>query len=370
MLGKLSFLNNSIFLSVRCRIALCCLLPDTSLRAQTALRSPHFIVYNNSSVPRLAEQSLARLESLRSAIQALHGESWAAASPLRIWLPKNESQWRNLAIHDSEQGQFSTGPAYQWIIVNPKAANFLEVLSHEYIHAVLNQAFPNLPTWFEEGLCEYYSTLELRTKGNRSSALLGRPPNQRLKELGDLRSIDIIELGSEKLKLNAYARAWAAAYYLWPNYEPGAPLPGKIAINDFPLREITIALPSTQSKFSPLSTIEMAELEIEFRTTTPNAPPLTAAGQAANNAEQIFLDGLRLADQSNPSAAIPLLEKACNLRPSNSTWWQALALTYKEANQLPEASKAIARAIATASSPSETTSALTLQNSLTPSQLP
>ena len=370
MLGKFSFLNNSIFLSVRCAAALCCLLCATSLKAQTALRSPHFILYNNSSTRHLAEQALHRLEQLRSAIQELHGENWAAASPLRIWLPKSESQWRNLAISKSEQGQFISGTRHHWIVANPDATFFLEVISHEYIHAVLYRTLPNLPTWFEEGICEYYSTLELRGKGNRTTAVLGRPPNRRLKELAGLKSIGIIELGGGPLQENGYARAWAAAYHLWPNYKPGSSFPGTIDIGRFPLREFPIGLKLTQTTLNALSPIEMAELEIEFRTAISSGPPLTTAGQAANNAQQIFLQGLRLADESNPTAAIPLLEQACNLRPSNSTWWQALALTYKEANQLPQARTAIARAIATAINPSETTAAITLQKSLNPAQLP
>ncbi len=364
MLGKFSFLNNSIFLSVRCAAALCCLLCETSLKAQTALRSPHFILYNNSSTLRLAEQALHRLEQLRSAIQALHGENWAAASPLRIWLPESESQWRNLTISKSEQGQFISGTRHHWIVANPDATFFLEVLSHEYIHAVLYRTLPNLPTWFEEGICEYYSTLELRGIGNRTTAVLGRPPNQRLKELAGLKSIDIIELSDGPLQENDYARAWASAYHLWPNYKPGSSFPGAIVIGRFPLREFPIDFKPTQTTLNALSPIEMAELEIEFRTAISSGPPLTTAGEAANNAQQIFLEGLRLADESNPTAAIPLLEKACQLRPSNSTWWQALALAYKDANQLPQARTAIARAIDTAISPSESTAALTLQKSL------
>jgi len=303
--------------------------------AQTALRSKNFIWYSRNTKIQTAEKSLERLEQLRAAIIAIHGNEWAAQSPLRIWIPSSAEDWRKLTTGNLEQGLFLSGQREDWITANPDAPRLLEVLSHEYIHAVLHQTLPNLPLWFEEGICEYYSTLAIRNKGNSTEVVLGRPPGN----------------------LSVYAREWAAVYHLWPTYKPGQPLPATVPKADgpFPPRIRPIAYSPPVIEFSALSQVEIKELEIAFLNRVPAA---RSAGVDTTSAEARFLEGLRLSDSGKPNEAIPLLERACSERPSNSSWWYALALALKEANRKDEAKLAIAKALATANNPTERNVAL------------
>lgn len=288
--------------------------------------------------------------------------NWASSRPLRIWLPSNEAEWRKIASTNAEQGIFLSDSNQDWIIVNPAASNFLEVLSHEYIHAVLHRTLPNLPTWFEEGICEYYSTLVLRRKGNRTEVIVGQPPARHRARLDDLPTVAIAELARQPITIDSYAPAWAAAYHLWPSYKSGDKFPESLKVGPYRTRTIAIAYVSPDKTLSPLSTIELREIEIEFRNLFPG---LLAAGSFATaEAEKIFLEGLRLSDSSQTKEAIPLLKQACQLRPSNSTWWQALALAYQEDKQFSEARIAIERALVTARNEAETVAARTLQKSL------
>jgi len=362
MLGNLSSLHNSIFLSVRWIAVLICFFANWQLSAQTAIRSQHFIFYSTPQNLRAAEQGLQRLEELRAAIQALHGKQWVSTSPLRIWMPANEAAWNKFTTTNAEQGIFVSGQSQDWVVVNPGSQSFLEVLSHEYIHAVLHRALPNLPTWFEEGICEYYSNLLLRRKGNRFVAVVGQPPTRHRRILEDLPSIDIDQLASEPITINTYAPAWAIAYHLWPSYKAGDKFPSKLSIGPFSPRTIPLDYISPAKTQSLLSRKEVNELEIEFRNQFPSSnQPIEAA---VSLAESTFLEGLRLSDFGQTGPAILLLEKACALRPSNSSWWNALALAYQENKQFPEARIAIEKALATAKNETETAAARSLQKAL------
>lgn len=299
------------------------------------MRSKNFIWYSSNTKIQAAEKGLERLEQLRAAIIAIHGNEWAASSPLQIWIPRNAEEWTKLTRGNLEQGLFLSGQREDWIAANPDAPRFLEVLSHEYIHAVLYQALPNLPTWFEEGICEYYSTLAIRNKGNSTEAVLGRPPGN----------------------LSIYAREWEAVFHLWPTYRPGQPIAQTVPkVNGpFPPRFQLINYRPLVIEFSALSSVEIKELEIAFLNRVPAARSTIAN---TSTAEATFLEGLRLSDSGKTNEAIPLLERACSERPSNSSWWYALALALKEANRRDEAKLAIAKALATANNPTERNAAL------------
>lgn len=362
MLGNLSSLNNSIFLSVRWIAVLLYLINGCKVSAQTAIRSQHFIFYSTPQNLKTAEQGLQRLEELRAAIQALHGKQWVSTSPLRIWMPANEAAWKRFTKINAEQGIFVSGQDQNWVVINPWSQNFLEVLSHEYIHAVLHRTLPNLPTWFEEGICEYYSNLLLRRKWNRFEVVVGQAPARHRRNLETLPSLDLEQLAREPISIYTYAPAWAAAYHLWPGYKAGDKFPSKLSIGPFEPRIIPIDYITPDKAQTLLSRKEIQELEIEFRNQFPGMNQPIEAELA--RAESDFLEGLRLSDSGQTKQAIPLLEKACALRPSNSSWWNALALAYQENRQLTEARQAIEKALATAKNETETAAARSLQKSL------
>ncbi len=360
MLGKVSSLDNSIFLSVRWA-ALCISLGLLPLHAQSALRSENFIIYSDSSSLKLAEQGLARLELLRTAIQAIDGPDWTPDKTIAVWLPRSESAWRALATRSAEQGMFVSSLRRHWIVVNPATPNFTEVLSHEYVHAVLHHKFPNLPTWFAEGVFEYYSTLTTRGGNANQQIVLGLIPKRHEHVLRNYTSISLKRLRAlETLSAEDYALAWAAAYHLWPTYNDRTQFPDSLRAGPFPPRFTTARIATPPIRTSALSPAEIRSLQIEFANTFAKA---TAPAGAAE-AESLFLAGLKLSDEGRNAEAAPLLEKACNLDPSNSTWWHALALAHKELGRIPEARAALLRAMATALNDQEREAAATLLRSL------
>lgn len=367
MLGSLSLLNNSIFLSVRFIALSCALLYALAAPAQIVLKTSHFILHTSPTAARQGELALQRLEEMRSALSALHGPTWIPANPVQVWIPNSEQEWLKTASSAAEQGIYRSTPRKDWIVVNPSAANFIEVVSHEYVHAVLNRALPNLPTWFAEGICEYYSTLELRYRGSRATVSSGRPPGNRMAWLQGVGTIDLESLAARPLDHNGYARAWAAAYQLWPRFEATPTFPKSIAVPIFSPRIETIELRRPVMHLMAVSPAEVAELELDFAANVRNQvqPPVLRGGdQSAVRAQELFVEGLRLADAGEASRATPLLAEACRLRPSNSTWWHALALAYRDANEIDKAREAVGWALSTALNDSETAAAAILRKAL------
>lgn len=340
MLGNLSLRNNSIFLLMRCAvvwISFGCFY----LEGQTALRSENFIILGDTAQPRQIEQGLKRLEMLRAALIALHGPQFTAEAPLYVWIPQNQAAWQRIASRSAEQGWFLSGPRQNWIIINPAAPEWFEVLSHEYVHAVLHHALPNIPTWFEEGICEYYSNLAIPDKIGRVNLVLGRVPSRHATELKGVTQIDVARLKDD------YARAWAAAFHLWPGYKAGDALPATTRGGPFAARRVEIDWQPPKYAAIAVNPTAIAELQVELANLLPQLPA------PASDAEAKFREGLRLSDLGRNAEAIPLLEAACKERPSNSSWWHALAFAALEAGQLPLGREAIERAIATARNEAE-----------------
>ncbi len=349
-------------------MALVCLLFFAAAApGQTVLKTSHFTLYVSPAAARQGERALARLEELRSAMTALRGPTWVPARPIQIWMPATEREWLQIASTPFEQGLYRSATRRDWIVVNPASLEFIEVLSHEYVHAVLNHARPNLASWLAEGICEYYSTLELRYKGNRATATSGRPPGNRLAWLRGVETIDTTKLDSQLREPDGYARAWAAAYALWPDFSSTAPPPASIPIGGFTLRSEILQMRRPTLRLLAVTPAEIAEMEVEFATLfrRPSAEPLLSGrDQAALRAQELFVEGLRLSDEGVPAKAVQLLAEACRLRPSNSTWWHALAMAYRDTNDVEKAREALAWALTTALNQSEREAAAMLKQAL------
>jgi tetratricopeptide (TPR) repeat protein len=354
MLGKQSFVNKSIFLLTLWLLAAC---PGWS---QGVWRSPNFRIISEKLTEPKARQSLERLETLRAALKALRGPAWEAVSPLPVWVPASEAEWRRVAQRSTEQGVFLSGSRRDWIVVNPAAPNFLEVLSHEYVHAVLHRAAPNLPTWFEEGVCEYYSSVKVRRKGGNWQIVEGEAPGNRRWLVGGETEVRLADLSQGRLDQRGYALAWAAAVQLLPEYREGMEWPQRVALKGYPVRVVEWRDGPPAVQVAAVAGEEARGWWADLRARVPQAPA------AEDGAEELFLRGVRLADGGQPREAIVAMEEACRKRPEQSTWWLALAQAYQEVGRVEEARTAAERASETALNETEQAAARAFLKSLEP----
>ncbi len=183
-----------------------------------------------------------------------------------------------------------------------------------------------------------------------------------MRQIQFLDAIDLEALAQAPLDARTYALAWAAAYHLFPGYQPGDKLPARLMLNgSFPIRTLPLRITIPPASITPMRQTQIEEFLVELHARVPQAPQ---ASQSTNEAETLFLEGLRLADAGKALEAVPTLEKACQLRPSNSSWWHALALAYQEAQRPADARNAAQRALDTASNTTEESAARALLNSL------
>jgi tetratricopeptide (TPR) repeat protein len=120
------------------------------------LVSPHFTLLSDSS-ERTAREMIVRLEQVHSfAVQS--GEA-PSPIPVRVYLFDSGADFDAIRSSASTRGFFQGGPDRNYIVLRD-GRDVFRVAFHEYAHLLLNHSSSPLPRWFEEGLAEYFSTLE------------------------------------------------------------------------------------------------------------------------------------------------------------------------------------------------------------------
>jgi tetratricopeptide (TPR) repeat protein len=194
--------------------------------AWNRIDSEHFTFFTNANRSLVA--SLATdLEKLRLVLIAMtEGITFDAPPPLSIYALKDD--WTFTRLDTSADGRsrrdagyFLWTPEAQFLAVNVVVIDeHYSALSHEYLHALLQTNFPNLPTWLDEGLAEYYGAFEI----DGLKAEVGRPIPFHLARLSGGLAIPVnrlvtittesAEYSSEPAQGDFYAESWALVHFL------------------------------------------------------------------------------------------------------------------------------------------------------------
>src|SRR5215203_4205021 len=191
------------------------------------LRSPNFTVLGDAGagdIRRVAE----RLEGFRDALGALFPSAIEAASrattvvvfrsqrSFEPFKPRYEGKPQAVA------GYFTPGEAVHYIALTGDGGDeAFGIIYHEYVHAVVNAVVSSPPVWFNEGLAEYYRTLEVTNNGRQ--ALIGKLQLDHMLRLRtEWLPLDAVlavahdsPLYNERNKASVfYAEAWALTHYL------------------------------------------------------------------------------------------------------------------------------------------------------------
>jgi hypothetical protein len=150
-----------------------CLGPRVDTRTWLRLENGSFVVW-----------SVASPESTRAVADALERFRTATAVLLRLRRPAAAVKLPILVVEDVEEvrgrcgrnavGCFDRNPNGSTLTIWAGASDDVsrQIVRHEYIHALLRYHAYSVPLWFEEGLAELLSTLEV--DGN--DVVLGRAP--------------------------------------------------------------------------------------------------------------------------------------------------------------------------------------------------
>jgi tetratricopeptide (TPR) repeat protein len=192
-----------------------------------SVRSKNFILVGNANEKEI-KQIATRLEQFRDIFtRLLTKASFTSSIPTTVVVFKDFDTYRKFSPPDTG-GYFQPGSDMNYIALPARideANDPFETIYHEYVHLLIKDNVKDMPLWFNEGLAEYYSTLQL--KDNDRKVWLGKVLSHHVFKLREeklipLKTLFAIDNSSpyynEKSKKSVfYAESWALIHYLLLN---------------------------------------------------------------------------------------------------------------------------------------------------------
>lgn len=209
------------FLSVVCSTA-----PVSAKDKWTSVRSKNFLMVGNASEKDIRQVGI-RLEQFREVFSRLFTSlKIDSPVPTTVVVFKNAESYRPFKPNANTAGYFQAGPDVNYITLelasdlNSQQDPFAVIL-HEYTHLLVRNTSGNVPTWFNEGLAEYYSNFTITSD---QKVVVGRPIAShvyllRQNKMLPLRTLFQVDPKSpyynERDKQSIfYAESWALMHYL------------------------------------------------------------------------------------------------------------------------------------------------------------
>lgn len=167
---------------------------------------------------RRGEQLLRQLVEAHAALRATAPELAAApARPLRVILFRSNGGFEPFRRGENHRGLFLAGIETDWILLPDSGGETARAARHELAHRMLRRAAARPPTWLEEGLADYYSTME----SDSGRLRLGRAPAGHAQLLRDEAWMDaarLLSLQPEDARRRQaglfYAQSWALVRWM------------------------------------------------------------------------------------------------------------------------------------------------------------
>jgi tetratricopeptide (TPR) repeat protein len=190
----------------------------------TTVQSKNFFLIGNAGDKDI-RQVAQRLEQFREvATRLFTNDNVHTPVPTRVIVFRNDNAYRPFKTNASTTGYFQPGLDVNYITLEVETSSGtdpLSVIFHEYTHLLVNNTKAKVPTWFNEGLAEYYSTFAV---SNDHEIILGRPVAHhvnllRHENLLPLKTLLKVDQQSayynERDKQGMfYAESWALMHYL------------------------------------------------------------------------------------------------------------------------------------------------------------
>lgn len=192
----------------------------------TSVRSKNFLLIGNANEKDI-RQVAVRLEQFREVFSHLFTNMKISSPvPTTVIVFKNDESYRPFKPNANTAGYFQPGPDVNYITLEISSdvnseQNPFTIIFHEYTHLLVRNTSGNVPTWFNEGLAEYYSTFSIT---DDQKVVMGRPIASHVYLLRDnkmlpLRTLFQVDQNSpyynERDKQSIfYAESWALVHYL------------------------------------------------------------------------------------------------------------------------------------------------------------
>ena len=176
------------------------------------IASPHFEIYTDSG-ERTARRVLTRFEQAHRVLSSIGGKAPAAVET-RILLFSSARDYATVRPAAHVPAFYQSGPDRDYIVMS-SSGELDRIILHEYTHLILNHTWGRLPQWLEEGLADFYSTMD---------ATIGAPVEPHVMTLARTKWLTADQLASVTQKSEYYneaaktgifyAQSWALAHML------------------------------------------------------------------------------------------------------------------------------------------------------------
>ena len=194
-------------------------------------RSAHFEVYSQAG-DATARPALAWFEQLRAFFQQQTGLILDQQAPVRVIAFRSPNEYQPYRLSSASDSYYVGTGSRDYIVMAGLGADEFRVSAHEYAHLILHASGLHRPSWLNEGLAEFYSTVRI---GPNGSTLGGAAPSniQILRRrawlpLAELLTTEAAALGDRDRAALFYAQTWALTEMLVLSPEYGARFPALI----------------------------------------------------------------------------------------------------------------------------------------------
>ncbi len=172
-------------------------------------------------------RALNRLEQIRAVLPDTRvNPGQDSGRELRVVLFDSEKQFREYAPGESTSGLYLSGLERDYIVTYA-GGELPRVVTHEFVHFLLNQSHVPLPRWFEEGTAELYSNAQINSKRVRigkeleahMNLLLSRPWLTAKQLVAERPEAIPKQEDQDQAENMFYAESWAFMHML--NLSPG-----------------------------------------------------------------------------------------------------------------------------------------------------
>lgn len=187
-----------------------------------------FVVYSDADEDYVQE-TLTEFLRLKNLITQSRKDDLAdSLTPFTVYLFNSRSEFKQL-VSNAHTAGFYTEIDLSPVLVMYKASRRAavgthEVLKHEYMHYLVRAlSGQNYPRWYDEGIAEFFSTLEVK----RGRLLVGAIPELRaswlqsgpwsrggLLPLEDVLDFDVTQSSDDNYIARHYASSWLLTHYL------------------------------------------------------------------------------------------------------------------------------------------------------------
>jgi Flp pilus assembly protein TadD len=135
------------------------------------IRSANFELYTTRG-ERSGRDLIQYFERIRSFFLQTFGSGSGPMLPTRIMVFRSEREVRPYTPRQGSPAFFLQGSDHDYIVMQSESDDCYSDVVHEYTHLLVRLNWPDAPLWFNEGLAEFYSTLEQKA----GKILVGKPP--------------------------------------------------------------------------------------------------------------------------------------------------------------------------------------------------